>query len=83
MLALAAISLALALVGVIVYLLRQVSLERDAWRLERTGLLQRIQAPERAVVEQGQVKREPLPHIPIDDDAAFAALREARNGSGD
>lgn len=71
----------LALVGALVYAVRQAATDRKEWALERGALLQRIQAPERAVIEQAGVpEREPLPYIPLDDDAAFEALREARHG---
>jgi hypothetical protein len=40
----------LILAGLIVWLERSHRLEGAAWRLERASLLQRIQAPERAIV---------------------------------
>jgi hypothetical protein len=40
----------LVLAGVVVWLERSHRLEGAAWRLERASLLQRIQAPERAIV---------------------------------
>jgi hypothetical protein len=39
-----------ALAGLVVWLERSHRLEGDAWRLERASLLQRIQAPERAII---------------------------------
>ena len=59
--------------------------ERE-WRGEREMLLQRLQAPEKAstefMVRQG--KREPIPTLPYDDDAAYRAVKQRRemsNGS--
>jgi len=75
-------------------LLTKQAEERAEWARERADLLQRIQAPEQAVqqhvVEQRPERRRPRV-IAADDDAAFRAMREERdgvareepNGSGD
>lgn len=69
------ISLALnfALIGVIAYLLRREDEREKATRLERTGLLTRIQAPEAApfieATENGGMQ-----YVPFEDDDA---LKEA------
>jgi hypothetical protein len=46
---------------------------------ERRQLLQRIQAPRAAVNEfAARPAREPVPVVPVDDDAAHAEARERR-----
>lgn len=76
--------LCLALIALHFWERYQATIREDAWRLERTALLQRIQAPERAVIEQAErPERKPTPVIPIDDDEAYAKAREALNGLPD
>ena len=46
----------------------------QAWRLERVGLLNRIQAPERAVFEGFEPND--IRHVPFDSDEAFWAAQD-------
>lgn len=93
---LAAVFLGVAVVALIVLLDRaekRMAEERRAWSLERTGLLQRIQAPEIAVIDHSNGGQTIDPqHVPIDDDDAhwdwqkkaeelMQAERERLNGS--
>jgi hypothetical protein len=57
----------------------------DEWRLERTALLQRIQAPEVAVVEAAKKDTPAPPSIAYDSDEEYWRAKEAvrRNGDGD
>lgn len=75
--------LALVIAALLVFL----AWRERAWASERSDLLQRIQAPEIAVQQFAErPKREPVMAVPIDDDAAYAAARERReglNGNGD
>lgn len=74
---------ALFLVAVVVLIFFQVW-ERDQWRKERTELIQRIQAPEQAVVEHGRSlveQAQPVAPIALDDDQAYEKLRLEREGS--
>lgn len=69
----------LAPIAVLSYLLwradRRMDVALKEWALERGALLQRIQAPERAVIED--YEPDPRSHgIPFDDDAAFHAVRD-------
>jgi hypothetical protein len=50
-----------------------------AWRLERTGLLTRIQAPELAATLAGDIEPsdEPL-YVPYEDDAAWQQFAERK-----
>jgi hypothetical protein len=58
--------------------------EREAWAAERRELLQRIQAPERAVVDYTTVPDDKLTfHIPFDDDEEAFRARERMNLNGD
>ncbi len=69
-------AICLALVALLAYR------ERVAAR-ERAALYQRIQAPETAVYEHVRSERPDRPKarpIAADDDAAFAAAREAKRG---
>jgi hypothetical protein len=57
--------------------------ERDQWRKERMELIQRIQAPEQAVVEHGRSlvdQAQSVPPIALDDDQAYEKLRLRREG---
>lgn len=57
--------------------------ERNEWRKERAELLQRIQAPEQAVVEHGRSlvdQAQPVAPIALDDDQAYEKLRLERHG---
>jgi hypothetical protein len=67
-------------------LLLFIAWQNREWSKERRELLQRIQAPEIAVQQFAErPKRTPVAPVPVDDDAAFAKAREAReglNGSG-
>lgn len=67
---------------VIAALLAYLAWRERAWASERSDLLQRIQAPEVAVRQFAErPKRERVMPVPIDDDAAYAAARERREGS--
>lgn len=73
------ISLCLALaglIGLLFFVQRQMAEERRAWSLERTGLLQRIQAPELAVVSHAN-EGQPIdpPAVSLDDDADYWAQK--------
>lgn len=58
--------------------------EREAWAAERRELLQRIQAPEQAVVDYTTVPDDKLTfHIPFDDDEEAFRARERMNLNGD
>ena len=48
-----------------------------AWRLERVGLLNRIQAPQAAAYEPTEASEEPA-YIPFDSDAAWDDYMERR-----
>lgn len=65
------------LVGLVVLLVIDRRVERREWAVERGDLLQRIQAPEAAVIAH-QVDRlpEPVQPLPFDDDESFHATRE-------
>ena len=49
-----------------------------AWRLERVGLLNRIQAPQAAAYEPTEASEEPL-YVPFDNDAAHEEYVERRS----
>jgi hypothetical protein len=65
--------LALIPTAILGFLLWQEKRDRreaeQAWRLERTGLLNRIQAPETVVHEAYEPNE--LRHVPFDDDEAY------------
>jgi hypothetical protein len=63
-------------------LLAEQTQERREWATERTSLLQRIQAPETAVLQEAQKDRKPVPKIGYEDDAAFIAARDRVNNGG-
>lgn len=78
--------IALALIPVVILGLLLWQEKRDnrvrekEWALERGALLQRIQAPEKALIEDF-VPQTLEAGLPFDDDEAFwAAKREMRNG---
>jgi hypothetical protein len=50
----------------------------QAWRLERIGLMNRIQAPERAVIESYEPQI--MTAVPFDDDEAYHDEQERLNG---
>jgi hypothetical protein len=55
----------------------------DQWRKERTELIQRIQAPESAVLAYAREQKgapEPVPTLALDDDEGYEALRLRREG---
>jgi hypothetical protein len=55
--------------------------EEKLWAAERRELLQRIQAPEQAVVDYTRVPDDKLTyHIPFDDDEEVFRAREQMNG---
>lgn len=54
---------------------KQINLLMDRAQLERDGLLNRIQAPELAVLPENP---EPAPFIAPDDDAGYWAAQEDR-----
>lgn len=58
--------------------------EQREWAEERRELLQRIQAPEQAVVDYTMVPDKDLTlHIPFDDDEEAFRARERLNFNGD
>lgn len=68
----------LAVVALYWYERREARIREDAWRLERTGLLNRIQAPEVAPIlaqEDMPPAEEPL-YVPFDDDNAHDEYME-------
>jgi hypothetical protein len=54
--------------------------ERQDWARERQQLLQRIQAPEQAVVDHSTGQADLTFHIPFDDDEEAFLAREQMNG---
>lgn len=70
-----AIALAIALIVQQVLHARERREREQVTRLERTALLQRIQAPELAVLPENP---ESAPYVPPDDDAAHWAMVEDR-----
>lgn len=57
--------------------------ERNNWSQERRELLQRIQSPETAIATFARKQAEPsqsIAPIALDDDQAYAKLREEREG---
>lgn len=51
------------------------------WKRERQALLQRIQAPEQAVVDHSVAQTDELTfHVPFDDDEEAFLAREQMNG---
>ena len=53
----------------------------QVWKLERQSLLQRIQAPEQAVVDHSVAETQDLTlHVPFDDDEEAFLAQERRNG---
>jgi hypothetical protein len=57
--------------------------ERNNWSQERRELVQRIQAPEQAVVEHGRSlveQAQPVVPIALDDDQAYEARRLRHEG---
>ena len=51
------------------------------WKRERQALLQRIQAPEQAVVDHSVAQTDKLTfHVPFDDDEEAFLAREQMNG---
>lgn len=55
----------------------------QAFRLERTALLQRLQAPELAVYEQAKRETKQVPVVTYDDDASFHEAKRAMNGNAE
>ena len=69
--------LALVIASLLVFL----AWRERAWASERSYLLQRIQDPKIAVQQFAErPKREPVMPVPIDDDKAYLAARERREG---
>lgn len=59
---------------------RMAKAERE-WKRERQALLQRIQAPEQAVVDFSVAETKDLTfHVPFDDDEEAFLAQERRNG---
>jgi hypothetical protein len=72
------------LLGTLVYVIRhndeQNETREAAWRLERTGLLNRIQVPEAAPFMDPATppNAPPVQHVPFEDDEAFQrAMQES------
>lgn len=61
-----------------VYQARMFNEERREWSVERLGLLNRIQAPERVVEQMYEPKI--VPAIDLDDDKSYWAEVERLNG---
>jgi hypothetical protein len=77
-------TVAVALILGLVMLAREwkMAQEQREWAEERRELLQRIQAPEQAVVDYTQVAGQELTFpIPFDDDEEAFRARERMNGN--
>lgn len=61
---------------------RRMDLALKEWQLERTALLQRIQAPEIAVVQDFQPANLEQSYVPFDDDEAYWKSKGIDNGAG-
>jgi len=75
---------AVALILGVVMVVRewQMIQEQREWAEERRELLQRIQAPEQAVVDYTQIANQELTlPIPFDDDEEAFRARESMNGN--
>ena len=68
----------LVLAGVLVWQMREHRIEQAAWRLERASLLQRIQAPEVAVVahDVGEAGAQPPAVNAFDDEDYWGAQQQ-------
>jgi len=79
----AELALSLALLALLVFL----AWREKAWSAERASLLLRIQAPKVAIAQQTERPRgRPAKVVPVNDDKAYAAAQERReglNGDGD
>lgn len=65
------------LVGLVAFLLIDRRVERREWTTERADLIQRIQAPQAAVVaHQIASLPDPVQSLPFEDDDAFHETRE-------
>lgn len=58
----------------------QATQEQRAWAEERAELLQRIQAPQQAIVERAVKNEELVYPVPFDDDEEAFRAREQMNG---
>jgi hypothetical protein len=74
------VGIVLILAGVMVAREWKMAQERQDWSAERQMLLQRIQAPEQAVVDHSTGQGELTLHIPFDDDEETFLAREQMNG---
>lgn len=77
-------ALCVLLLGTLVYVIRHNDTQNEtreaAWRVERTGLLNRIQVPEAApfMDPAGSPEKTPVQHVPFEDDEAFQqAMQES------
>jgi hypothetical protein len=74
------IGVALVLAGIMLAREWKMGQERQEWAAERQTLLQRIQAPEQAVVDHSTGQGDLTLHIPFDDDEEAFLAREQMNG---
>lgn len=78
------IAVALILGIVLVFKEWKIAEERREWAAERAQLLQRIQAPEQAITDFSQSKKDEIVFpIPFDDDEEAFRAREQMNLNGD
>ena len=69
------------LVALLIFKEWRIAQAEQAWNEERQALLQRIQAPEQAVVDHSVAEVKDLTfHVPFDDDEEAFLAREQMNG---
>jgi hypothetical protein len=75
-------TIAIAVILGLVLLVKEwkMAREQQEWAAERQALLQRIQAPEQAIVDYSTGQGELTLHIPFDDDEEAFLAREQMNG---
>lgn len=65
---------------IVICLIAFIAWREWSWAKERATLMQRVQAPERAVAEHSKAEKRPAARvIAVDDDEAMVAAIEARN----
>ncbi len=72
----------LILAGLLVWQQRRHDEAEKSWRLERVGLLNRIQAPEVEVAKEFEPHDDTPAYVPFEDDEAFNAYQKELSGSG-